>query len=134
VSGRDKVFVKKDFIRLMKAKRFRFSKEDLRAVPVQQGVYVIFSGNNIVHVGRTYRGKAGLRHRLKNHLHGSSSFTLEYLKGDGKKLKRRSYTFRYVALPQSSWRRCALLESYATGYLCPAHIGKHHRRNAPQSK
>jgi hypothetical protein len=93
--------------------------------PDLQGVYVIYSPRiqkvrKVVHVGRTYRGTAGLRQRLKNHLHGASSFTNEFLKGHGRKL-RNGYAFR--CLPVRSARRRALLEFYAAGCLCPAHIG-----------
>ena len=39
------------------------------------GVYIIYSPNGrVTHVGRTVRGKRGLRQRLNNHLHGASSF------------------------------------------------------------
>lgn len=63
--------------------------------PNEQGVYVIYAPRSgmVVHVGRTYRGKAGLRQRLNNHLHGSSSFVQEYLNGHGKRL-RSGYSFR----------------------------------------
>jgi hypothetical protein len=90
--------------------------------PNKQGVYLIYSpgSKKVVHVGRTYRGTAGLRQRLRNHLHGSSSFTQEYLEGHGRKL-REGYTFR--CLPVTSARQRALVEAYATGYFCPAHIG-----------
>jgi hypothetical protein len=131
VTNRDKRFVKADFKKLASADCHNFTDENLNKVPAEQGVYVIYSPHKkkVVHVGRTYRGKAGLRQRLKNHIHGSSSFTLVYLKRRGKKLKR-GYKFQYLPLPNRSWRRCALLEAYATGNLCPAHIGKHRRKRA----
>jgi len=93
--------------------------------PDRQGVYVIHSPRRknvrtVVHVGRTYRGTAGLRQRLKNHLHGASSFTNEFLKGHGRKL-RSGYAFRCLAV--RSARRRALLEFFAAGSLCPSHVG-----------
>lgn len=135
MTSRDKRFVKADFKKLTSANCYHFSDDNLNKVPSKQGVYIIYSPHTkkVVHVGRTYRGKAGLRQRLKNHIHGSSSFTLVYLKGRGKKL-RRGYKFQYLPLPRKAWRRCALLEAYATGFLCPVHIGKHHGKDIPLSK
>ena len=91
-------------------------------VPNEQGVYVIYAPHTseVLHVGRTYRGTAGLRQRLKNHLHGQSSFTIRHLKGRGSKL-RKGYKFRCI--PVTSARRRALLEGFATGCLCPRHLG-----------
>lgn len=133
--NRDQKLVKADFRRLKSAGRRAFSKKELNDVSPEQGVYIIYAprAKKVVHVGRTYRGKAGLQQRLKNHLHGSSSFTAEYLKGNGKKLLG-GYKFKYLPLPYRAWRRCALLEAYATGVLCPAHIGKHHSKKPPHSK
>jgi hypothetical protein len=89
--------------------------------PDAQGVYVIYSPRGkVLHVGRTPRGKKGLRQRLNNHLHAGSSFTLKYLDGHGARL-RNGYKFRCVIVENPRLR--ALLESYATGQLCPAHLG-----------
>jgi hypothetical protein len=90
--------------------------------PFEHGVYVIYSprSSEVLHVGRTYRGKGGLHQRLKNHLHGLSSFTHTHLDGRGTKL-RNGYKFR--CLPVKRPRQRALLEFYATGRLCPAHLG-----------
>src|SRR5437667_346264 len=126
--SRDQKFVEEDFLKLKNEDRHAFPTHGtLNNVPKKQCVYIIYSPRKekIVHVGRTYRGTAGLRQRLNNHLHGSSSFTIGYLKGHGKKL-RNGYTFRYLPLP--AWRRRAFLEAYATGVLCPIHIGKHQRK------
>jgi hypothetical protein len=118
--------VKALFKKLKRAKLRRFPDHRKRMdAPELQGVYVIYSPRRrkvrkVVHVGRTYRGTAGLRQRLRNHLHGASSFTIEFLKGHGREL-RNGYAFRY--LPVRSARRRALLEHYAAGCLCPAHIG-----------
>jgi hypothetical protein len=89
--------------------------------PNQQGVYLICDPRGkVLHVGRTPSGVGGIRQRLKNHLHGASSFTIRYLKGRGAKL-RHGYKYRCLVV-KNQWRR-ALLEAYAIGYLCPAHIG-----------
>jgi hypothetical protein len=85
--------------------------------PDRQGVYLIYSPRirkvrKVVNVGRTYRGTAGLQQRLKNHLHGASSFTQKYLKANGRKL-RKGCAFR--CLPIASVRARALLEAYAAG-------------------
>lgn len=92
--------------------------------PNEHGVYIIYSPRRreVLHVGRTYRGAGGLRKRLQNHLHGASSFTHTYLEGHGAIL-RKGYAFRCLAVKRS--RQRALLELYATGVLCPAHLGTH---------
>jgi excinuclease UvrABC nuclease subunit len=88
--------------------------------PKKPGVYVIRNGRVVLHVGRTLRGKEGLRQRLKNHLHGSSSFTYEYLNGRGARL-RKGHTYQYLMVGNP--RQRALLEAYAVATLCPKHIG-----------
>jgi hypothetical protein len=88
--------------------------------PIAPGVYVIYGPRgNVLHVGRTPRGFLGIRQRLTNHLHGQSSFTVKYLNGDGAKLRNCKFRCLVVRNP----RRRALLEAYATGFLCPAHLG-----------
>jgi excinuclease UvrABC nuclease subunit len=89
--------------------------------PDRQGVYVIYDPlGKVDHVGRTLSGSGGIRQRLRNHLHGASSYTMQRLKGQGSKL-RRGYNFRCLVV--QSRRRRALLEAYAIGCLCPSHIG-----------
>jgi hypothetical protein len=89
--------------------------------PTDLGVYLIYDRKGqIVHVGQTPRGKAGIRQRLFNHLYGQSSFTEHYLKGDGARL-RKGYAFRCLVVRDARLR--ALLEAHAIGQLCPAHIG-----------
>lgn len=89
--------------------------------PDRKGVYVIYDPKGrVVHVGRTPKGKRGLFQRLNNHLHGASSFTIHYLKGRGAKL-RRGFKYRYLVVTNA--RKRALLESLASGTLCPAHLG-----------
>jgi hypothetical protein len=90
-------------------------------VPVTHGVYVIYQGENVLHVGRTVRGEHGLRQRLKNHLQGKSSFARKYLSGDGSSLRDNSFSFQF--LEASDRRKRALLEALAIGKLCPKHIG-----------
>lgn len=88
--------------------------------PLKPGVYVIRKGGVVLHVGRTVRGRRGLQQRLTNHLHGNSSFTNEYLHGKGDKL-RKGHTYQSLVVKDRRLR--ALLEAYATGKLCPKHIG-----------
>ena len=91
------------------------------SVTDKQGVYIIYGPRKqVLHVGRTVRGRKGLSQRLKNHLHGNSSFTVEHLKGDGSKL-RGTHSFRFVAISDARTR--ALLEAFAVGHLCPKHLG-----------
>jgi hypothetical protein len=85
--------------------------------PSKQGVYVIRNHDIVLHVGRTIR----LHQRLKNHLHGSSSFTNMHLKRNGSVLRNEDYTYQYLVLEDP--RERALLEAYAIGAHCPAHIG-----------
>jgi len=87
----------------------------------EKGVYVIRSVKNmVVHVGRTPRAQNGISQRLKDHLCGNSSFVGKHLKGDAAKL-RQGYTYQYLVVKNDRLR--ALLEAYAIGMLCPAHIG-----------
>ena len=89
--------------------------------PSEGGVYIIRRDGTILHVGRSLRGKEGLRQRLKNHLHGSSSFTIVYLKGNGDLLRDSRHTYQCLVVEDTRLR--ALLEAYAIGVLCPRHIG-----------
>ncbi len=89
--------------------------------PSKPGVYIINKEETVLHVGRTLRGKDGIHQRLKNHLHGSSSFTKNYLHGNGATLRKKGYTYQYLELEDS--RKRALLEHYAIGTLCPRHLG-----------
>src|SRR5438105_3790623 len=104
---------------LMKFSTLR-SRED---VPNTHGVYVIRTrSRHPVHVGRTYRGKGGLRHRLLDHMGNRSSFCNVYLNGKGNRL-RRGYTFQFLEV--SNDRDRALLEYLATAWHCPRHLGVH---------
>lgn len=114
--------VKKLFDKLCEQPRRPFppSRQRLNAIK-KQGVYIIRKQKTVLHVGRTLRGRNGIHQRLKNHLHGSSSFTNEYLKGKGATLQEDGYTYQYLILEEA--RKRALLEAYAIGTLCPEHIG-----------
>ena len=87
--------------------------------PGRGGVYVVYNPQGqAVRVGRaTSRG--GIAKRLRDHMAAASSFSTQYLKGDGGRLRGR-YTYRALAV--SNRRHRALLEAYATGHLCPAHL------------
>jgi hypothetical protein len=100
--------------------RFPQDRQKLNA-PLEPGVYIIRKQETVLHVGRTLRGRGGIHQRLKNHLHGSSSFTNKYLRGDGAILRKDGYTYQYLKLEDP--RKRALLEAYAVGTLCPRHIG-----------
>jgi excinuclease UvrABC nuclease subunit len=89
--------------------------------PSEPGVYIIRKRKTVLHVGRTLRARDGLHQRLKNHLHGSSSFTNEYLNGKGAMLREKACTYEYLEVQDPRLR--ALLEAYAVGILCPKHIG-----------
>jgi hypothetical protein len=89
--------------------------------PSESGVYIIYDPRgNVVHVGRTPRGVHGIWQRLTDHLHNRSSFTTKHLEGDGSKL-RNGYEFRCIVIEHP--RQRTLLEAYATGCLCPDHLG-----------
>ena len=99
--------------------QFPQERQQLEA-PSEPAVYVIRKEETVLHVGRTLRGRDGLHQRLKNHLHGSSSFTDKYLKGNGAAL-RKGYTYQFLVVEDARLR--ALVEAYAIGRLCPKHIG-----------
>ena len=99
---------------------FPSSRERLE-VPNTHGIYIIRDhAGEVWHVGRTVRGKDGLRQRLRNHLQGQSSFIRAALRGDGSKL-RDAFTYQFLEVPDDRTR--ALLECLAAGSHCPRHIG-----------
>jgi len=101
--------------------RFQFPQEGERLeAPSAPGVYIIRKDDIVLHVGRTLRGKNGLYQRLMNHVHGQSSFTEKYLKGNEAAL-RNGCTYQLLVLEDSRLR--ALVEALAIGMLCPKHIG-----------
>lgn len=114
--------IEKEFNHLIRAELIKFPqmREPLKA-PTEQGVYIIYNPKgDIVHVGRSVRGRNGLYQRLRNHLRGNSSFANQFLNGDGSKL-RSGYKYKYRVIPDPRTR--ALLEALATGRLCPKHLG-----------
>jgi hypothetical protein len=97
------------------------SRGEKLAAPTAPGVYIIYDPTgSVAHVGRTPRGKDGLHQRLQDHLHNASSFSRKFLDGNGSKL-REGYAFRSLVIRDARLR--ALVEAYATGSLCPAHLG-----------
>jgi hypothetical protein len=89
--------------------------------PKTQGVYVIRNpAGEVLHVGRTLRGKDGLSQRLNNHLRGQSSFVRAHFNGDGNTL-RDGCTFQYLEVDDDPTR--ALLEHCAVCWLCPHYLG-----------
>jgi hypothetical protein len=113
--------VKKLFLELCRQPKRHFPqvRRPLDA-PTKHGVYMIAKGDTVVHVGRTYRRANGLQGRLKNHLNGSSSFTDKFLNGNGSVL-RNGYIYQLLEVEDDRLR--ALVEAYATGRLCPKHLG-----------
>ena len=87
----------------------------------RKGVYIVLGPRGrVLHVGNTPRGKDGINQRLRNHLYGSSSFARQYLEPNGVNLRDR-YKYKYIEVENPRYR--ALLQAYAIGALCPAHIG-----------
>lgn len=110
------------FNQLLRQPRIPFPPSRRRLdAPKCRGVYIIRSPNlRIFHVGSTPRRKSGLHGRLSDHLAGKSSFVRLHLKGEYL-LLRSGCSFQCIEVPDSRTR--ALLEAYAIGCLCPAHIG-----------
>jgi len=116
------------FSKLVKQEKNEFpqKRQQLKA-PKEHGVYVIRKEETVLHVGRTLRGKNGIYQRLKNHLGGASSFTKQYLEGNGATLRTNGYTYQCLVIKdrkdQKGLRKRALLEAYAVGTLSPKHLG-----------
>ncbi len=109
-----------------------FPKQGALQETTRPGVYVIRSkSGRVYHVGRTYGGVGGLQGRLRNHLHGQSSFTKKVFKRDGSRLRGR-YTYQCLEVPNDRHR--ALLEHLAVGKLCPKHLGLGTRKEAQAKK
>lgn len=122
MSSREFQTLRRLFARLSAKKCTLFPpKNEKLMAPKKPGVYVIYSPRGrVMHVGRTTRGKQGLHQRLRNHLQGQSSFTAACFERDGSRL-RKSYSYSCIEVADPRVR--ALLEAYAIGRLCPAHIG-----------
>ena len=108
--------------KLLRAPRVKFPTAGKRLeASSKHGVYIIYSPRGaVLHVGRTVRGKNGLRQRLYNHIQGNSSFSIQFLSGRGSLLRGNH---AYAVLEVASARTRALLEAYAVGSLCPKHLG-----------
>ncbi|MGH8543435.1 MAG: hypothetical protein ACREX3_07370 [Gammaproteobacteria bacterium] len=120
--SRESTSIRKMYRQLLLSRPVKFPKAGERlAAPDTHGVYVIYGPRGtVLHVGRTLRGKRGLRQRLNNHLHGNSSFTNHYYEGKGSKL-RGTHKFAFVEIADARAR--GLLEAFAVGSLCPKHLG-----------
>jgi len=113
--------IKKLFQKLLVQPKKLFPREgyDCEASK-DKGVYLILKGVKVLHVGSTPRAKEGIGQRLKNHLQRKSSFVSKFLKGNPSRL-RQDCSFQYLTVKEGRQRK--LLESYATGMLCPEHLG-----------
>ena len=119
MTGWDRIMALLDELNTQALNVFPASRQPLDA-PDTQAVYVVRSPDGaVVHVGRTVRGKQGLRQRLKDHLGASSSFSKGFLKGNGAVL-RESYTFQFLEVAND--RERLLLEYAATVWHGPVHL------------
>lgn len=107
---------------LLSGSQWNFPADGMKLdAPEQRGVYIIYGQRGqVLHVGSTPTGQRGIVKRLRDHLAGASSFTNKHLHGDGSSL-RAGCSYRYVVVENPRHR--ALLEAFAVGNLCPAHIG-----------
>jgi len=122
--SKEKALLKYEFNKLLKSRKTTFPKHGLwtkNEVTNKKGVYIIYKGEEIYHVGSTPRGKDGILGRMGDHLAGRSSFIKKALNGKGKSL-RGKYQIKYLPVLKSRLR--ALLEHYAIGNLCPKHLGE----------
>ena len=118
--------------KLLAQKLYKFPRPSELDVPDEHGVYIIYNPDKKVdHVGRSISGRRGLNQRIKNHLHGLSSYTIKHLNGNASKL-REGYKFRYFLI--SDDRERALVEALAIGKLCPEHLGLGSKNSLGKSK
>jgi hypothetical protein len=119
---KEQTVVRTYFTRLYRAPRSPFPQNRKPLLCSRKhGVYLIFDPRNrVAHVGRTTRARAGIFQRLAGHLAGRSSFVVKFLKNQRSYL-REGYSFSFVEIANPRLR--ALVEAYATGILCPRHIG-----------
>lgn len=110
------------FARLRRARPHDFPKAGRRVLcPPRHRVYLILDpSGRVAHVGRTTRARAGLLQRLRSRLAGRSSFVILFVKRRPSRL-RKGYSYAWVEIPNPRTR--ALVKAYATGILCPRHIG-----------
>lgn len=101
------------FERLIAQPKVAFPRKgDAVTASKRPGVYIIRRGRKVLHVGRTVRGSQGLCQRVRNHLHGNSSFTVNYRGGYAKRLRQGGHTYQWLVVEKG--RNRALLEYYAT--------------------
>jgi hypothetical protein len=107
---------------LQRAPLIKFARQRTRlSAPKRKGVYIIYNRRGrVVYVGSTV-AEDGILQRLSIDRRGRSAFCEAYFGGDGSKLWRGHYAFRYLVI--SSARHRALLAAYAIGLLCPAFLG-----------
>jgi len=119
---REQKAVRSYFHRLYRAPRNLFPRSRERLLcSKKHGVYLIFDPRGrVAHVGRTTRARAGIFQRLSAHLGGRSSFVIKFL-GNRPSYLREGCSFSFLEIPNARLR--ALVEAYATGILCPRHIG-----------
>lgn len=110
------------FAQLISAPKVEFTSSPARVkAPRKHGVYIIYDPRGgAAHVGMTIDGRDGLFRRMRDHICDYSSFAKRHLKPKGRSVAQG---FAYAWLEVDSPRTRALLEAYATGHLCPAHIG-----------
>lgn len=114
--------IKKSKSELQSSKYFEFPEKGGVKKSNKQGVYIIYKDKKkVLHVGKTNRAKNGINQRLTNHLYGNSSFTINYLKNEGRKLRKKCYSFKFIEIKDDKER--AYLEALLIGSLCPEHIG-----------
>ena len=120
----ERTLIQSLFLELTRAPRHSFPVDGYELEAGDgQGVYVIYGPEKeVLHVGCTYRGKRGLRQRLRNHLQAASSFVDKHFENDGSRL-RQGCTYQFLVVDEIRTR--ILLEAYAVGNLCPVHVGSH---------
>jgi excinuclease UvrABC nuclease subunit len=118
----DKAQVERLFGKLIRSGIYLFPEPRKKiTAPNERGVYIINSPKGkVLHVGRTPKAKNGIAQRLRDHLAGNSSFVVKHFNREGARL-RNGYKFKYLVVSNNRLR--AILEAYAIGHLCPAHIG-----------
>lgn len=114
--------VEKLFNELISSKDYLFPEPRKKVTaPNERGVYIIYNPEGkVLHVGRTPKARNGIAQRLRDHLAGNSSFVGKYFNREGARL-RKGYKYKYLVVSNNRLR--AILEAYAIGHLCPAHIG-----------
>lgn len=113
--------IQSHFNRLIKSRLLSFkSTTDVNNISTNLGVYIIYNNKKeVLYIGRTPKAKGGLKQRIKNHLNGASSFSINFAQKNNLDLKKIG-KFRYIPIEDYSER--AYTEALATGKLCPQYI------------